>query len=410
MIEKEETRKFVDPLIQQVREQHPDNRIARALEITTQIQVTEVLLDQEELQPLIIELRNLLPLIPTETYVRQGVASTLHFFFKDNQAALEVLEAGLMIDPLDANLHRTIGRLYRDLERNNEALMTFRKAQELAPDNPNVYSDLATLEEKNNNLVAALEWRRRATEVDPQDHELAAQIAYQLYRLELPEEGDRWYARVLALAPGSPMAKITEIDRLVARKEFNKAIDLCQSMIFDQVEDRQGVFGEAVFMYMLLMMESGSSKEAYDFLVSVRPEISHYDEMPRDIHGMLMQWTSIGLMTGFESNETQKDAWLKYGNNLDKAGLPWRDPDDWGYVWDKYMTGDVDAAVNTVLEHQLAEPLATDLEMHSPRDRFVFPEVYADPRVAARLAELGKEHEQFREQVRELMLQPEWNQ
>jgi hypothetical protein len=215
---------------------------------------------------------------------------------------------------------------------------------------------------------------------------------------------------VVVLAPGSPVAQHAEIHRLVARKELQKAVDLCRSMISNQVENRRGAFGEAVFTYMWLMMESRRSEEAYDFLVSVRPEIINYDEMPRDINGMLMQWVSIGLMTDFESTETRKNAWLKFLANLDQAGFPLRDPDDWGYVWEKYMSGDIDASINNVLAHQFAEPMATDLEMHNPINRFIFTQIYADPRVTARLAELGKEHEQFREQARELMLEPEWNQ
>jgi TolB-like protein/Tfp pilus assembly protein PilF len=410
LLEKEQARELLEPLIQQVREQHSDNRLARALEIAATIQLSDAVLGQEELQPIVTELRNLLPLIPTETFARQKVAQILYFFFKDEQAALGILEAGLMIDPLVADLHRTLGNIYRDLERLDDALTSYKRARELAPDDPNTYSNLADLEEENNNLVAALEWRRQATEVDPQDHELAAGIANQLYKLDLPEEGDRWYARVVALAPNSPVAKHVQIHRLLARKEPQKTLELTRSMIADQVEDRRGAFREAMFTFMWLMMESGRSEEAYNFLISVRPGISNYDEMPRDIQGMLMQWVSIGLMTGFESNETRKGAWLKFVANLDNAGLPWRDPDDWGYVWEKFMAGDIDAATDTVLEHQLAGPLATDLEMHIPRNRFVFTGMYADPRVTARLAELGKEHQQFREQVRDLMLEPEWNQ
>jgi len=410
LIENEETRELLEPLIQQVHEQQPDNRLARAMEISAQIQVTDAALGREELQPLITELRNLLPLIPTETFAREKVARVLYFFFKDDHAALGVLEAGLMIDPLATELHRTQGNIYRDLERLDEALISFQRAQELAPDNPNTYSSLASLEEEKNNLVAGLEWRRRATEVDPQDHELAANIAHRLYKLELPEEGDQWYARVVALAPGSPVAKHAEIHRLIARKEPQKAINLCHSMISDQVENRNGAFVEAVFTYMWLMMESRRSKEAYDFLVSVRPGITNYDVMPRDINGMLMQWVSIGLMSDFESNEVRKVAWLKFLAHLEKAGFPWREPDNWGYVWEKYMSGDIDASINTVLAHQFARPMATDLDMHTPKSRLIFTEIYADPRITARLAELGKEHEQLRDQVRELMLEPEWNQ
>ena len=106
----------------------------------------------------------------------------------------------------------------------------------------------------------------------------------------------------------------------------------------------------------------------------------------------------------------QKDAWLKLAANLDKTGFPWRDVDDFNMVWDLFIKGDVEAATLSYLEHGLNEPMATDLEMHNPKAKLIFPELFADPRVVTRLAELGKEHEQLRAQVRELMLEPEWNQ
>ena len=157
-------------------------------------------------------------------------------------------------------------------------------------------------------------------------------------------------------------------------------------------------------------MDSGKSREAYDFLVSVKPEITNYEEMPPDFNAFLMQLSSIDLMSGFETFETRKNAWLKVAENSDEAGFPWREPDSIGLLLDKIYTGDLEAAINLNLEHHLSKPLAANLEMHLKIDKAIFADVYADPRVAARMAELGKEQEKFREQVRELMLEPEWNQ
>jgi len=410
LIKNQEAMELAEPLIAQVREQQPDNRLARVLELVAKVQLNDDAFTRNEMEPLITELRNLLPLVPTETIARTRVAGVLNFFFKDDQSAIEVVEAGLMVDPLDANLHRTLGRIYADNERNAEALVSLQRSQKLAPDNPNVYSDLAGLEEEENNLVAALEWRRKATEVDPQDHELAARIAHVLYKLELPEEGDKWYARVNALAPDSPVEKHAEIHRLIARKEFQKTLELTRTMISEQIENRWGAFGEALFTYQRLMMESGKSKEAYDFLVSVRPEIANYDEMPTNFKAFLMQWSSVNLMSGFETPEVRRDAWVKLAVNMDESGFPWRDPDNFAFILDKVYTGDKDGAISAYLEHRLGKPLATDLEMYEPRSKVLLADVYADPRVATRFTELGKEHEQFREQVRELMLEPQWNQ
>ena len=56
-------------------------------------------------------------------------------------------------------------------------------------------------------------------------------------------------------------------------------------------------------------------------------------------------------MSGFETNEVRKEAWIKLAANLDKVGFPWRDPDDFNRVWDKFINGDVEGATQTYLEY-----------------------------------------------------------
>lgn len=406
LLESQETIKLVEPLLAQVREQHPDNHLARALEITTTLIADETAITREEAEPLVSELRNLLPLVPTETMVRMLVANMSYFFFRDSQTALQVLEAGLMVDPLDANLYRERGRILIDLDRNDEALADLQKAQKIAPDNPNTYSSLASVEEENNDLVAALNWRRKATEVDPQDHELAAAIANILYKLELPEEGDHWFARVKALAPNSPVAKHTQIHRFLARHEFQQALELSRSMIEEQIENRRGAFGEALFTYTRLMTEQGKAGEAYEFLVSVNPDIAKFDQMPNGFNTIMMQFAAIQLLGPTEDG---KQAWAKLTTILDKAGFPWREPDNFAFLMNQVFTGDIEGATNTYLNEHLNRPLATDPDMYMPKDPVLMAEIYADPRVANRMAELEAEHSQLQSQVQDLMQQPEWN-
>ncbi|MBE9550039.1 MAG: tetratricopeptide repeat protein [Proteobacteria bacterium] len=407
----EETSSRIESLIQQVREQAPDNRLAHAFEIIAKLQRNQGLHTRQQIEPMVTELVNLLEQLPTETYIRLRVVWYLNFFLKQIEQALALIEAGLVVDPLDAELYNIRGLVYQDQKRNAEALIALQKSQQLAPDNPISYQSLARLEADNNNLVAALEWHRQATEVDPQDHELAADIANILYKLKLPEEGDLWYARVIALAPGSPVAKHVEIHRFIARNEQDKALMLATSMISGQIENRRGAFAEAMFTYVGAMMDSGKYTEAYDFLSSVSPEITNYAELPTDINTMMMQWSSIVLMTGFASDEDHKDAWLKFVENLDKAGIRilWLEPDSYSFILDKLFTGDLDAATNALLE-RLNQPLATHLEAYLPFHQLMLADIYADPRVANRMAELGKEHAQLRKQVSALMLEPEWNQ
>jgi len=410
VINEDELRTLADPLIRQVREQDPENRLARAFELLMNLFNVNPQQDREEINSIVTELRNMLPLIPSETLVRSSVALTLNFFFKQERDAIEVLEAGLLLDPLAADLHRNLGGIHRDHDRLETALASLQRSQQLAPNNPNIYDSLASLERKKNNLPAALKWGRMATEIDPQDHELAAMLAADLYSLELPEEGDRWFARVNALLPGSAIARQVEIQRAVAKKDFAQALSLSRSMITDQVDTRRGAFFQAMTTYVDLMMQANRGREAYDLLVSTRPEIANYDLLPDDFQGANMQFFSIALMNEFESFEKRKEAWQKMTTNLDAAGFPWRDPEDGNLLYDLVILGDLEVAIEHFLNDRLSRPMALNLQRHKRKFEHLFGQVYDDPRVAARLSQLDKDFEQLREEVGELMLEPDWSQ
>jgi tetratricopeptide (TPR) repeat protein len=302
-----------------------------------------------------------------------------------------------------------MGDIHQDHDRLDEALVSFKRAQELKPEDPNTYGNLSTLERDNNNLAAALNWMLMASEIDPRDHELAAIIANTLYELELPEEGDRWAARVNALVPGSAAARSVALNRARARKDFDTALMLSQSMIAEQV-DMRGGFGNALFEYTELMMQANRSKEAWDFLVSIRPEISNFDELPNDLQAAFMQFAGVMLMTGFESFETRKQAWLKVSGHLDAKGFPWRDPGHVNNLIDMVILGEADKAVEYYLDSRLSKPMATNPHRHKQGMKQFYGALYSDPRVVVRLSELDQEYAQLQNEIRELMLEPEWNQ
>jgi TolB-like protein/Tfp pilus assembly protein PilF len=410
LIDDAELQAATEPLISQVRMTEPDNPLARALELMQSLHMYEAKTGGDNLQATLNELLILLQVLPTETLIRTAVAQVLHFHFGEQRQAIEVLQAGLLIDPLAAELHRSLGLIYVDAGRLDEARTTLLRAMELAPDNPNVYNAMSDLELKADNLPAALKWMRRASEVDPRDHELAAQIARVLYRLRLPEEGDYWLARVEALAPGSGLARSLAVERAVAREDSEQVIALSSALIADQVDNRQAAFSSGVSFYTDTMLAAGRAREAYDFLAGVRPEITQYDQMAGDFEGVTMQWASIALMSGFESFENRKAAWEQFTTELDAQGFPWRKgPEDGNRTWDDLMEGDVEQAVDHFLQYELNEPVALALNRHRRPLYALFAPVYEDPRVAAGLAKRAGRFAEVREEVRELLQQPEWN-
>ena len=409
LINDKELAELANPLISQVREYQPGNHLARAYELVISLRTFNSDRDKFTREQEVAELRNLLPLIPGETYARETVAFSLNFFSKQPKQAIEVIQAGLLVDPLEPELYSTLGNIYRDQGQLDQARETFQRAQQLAPENPNYYSDLANLEKENNNLLVALNWQRKSTEVDPQDHELAAEIAHNLYALNLPEEGDRWFARVKALVPDSPFQHNLEIERAVSKKEFDRAIILSEKVISAQVTERRGSFANPLFTYTRLMLDSGKARQAYDFLVSVRPEIANYSTLPVGLEGLMMQLASIRLLTGFESFEVREKAWLHMISHWETLGFRWQDPKNRNLTDNYIFTGDIPAAKDSYL-FRLNMPMARNLNRHKRFSKTIYAPLYDDPGVAARLSQLDTEFAQLREQVSEMMLEPEWTQ
>ena len=181
-------------------------------------------------------------------------------------------------------------------------------------------------------------------------------------------------------------------------------------MIADQVEDRQNAFGDSLFHYIDTMVQNGRAREAYEFLASVRPEITQYDQVPSDMQGLMTQWASIGTMSGFETFENRKAAWNQFTGRLDELGFPWRRTASSGnYTWDHLINGDVEQAIDHYLEYELAQPVAKNLSLHRKPYYALFAPVYEDPRVAAKLIERAERFAEVREDVRTMLQQPEWN-
>jgi hypothetical protein len=73
------------------------------------------------------------------------------------------------------------------------------------------------------------------------------------------------------------------------------------------------------------------------------------------------------------------------------------------------MNGEVEQAIDHYLEYELNEPLAQNLDRHRKLHYQLFAPVYEDPRVAAKLIEDARRFEVVREEVREMLRRPEWN-
>ncbi len=407
LIEEAQMQQAIAPLLSQVREVQPDNRLARAIETVSGLH-PGVMIDEAVLRTEVDELRALLPLIPSETYIRGQAAGIISYALNQPEVALEVIEAGLMVDPLSAELYAQQGNVYLKMKRYEDARGSFLKAIELDPLDPNNYGRMSNLSADVGDITGEFKWRLKNIKADPQDHEVAGHLARLFYEWGLPEEGDRWLARVRALAPNSDILQRLQIDRANSRGDAAELIAVAQKMIAAPASMRHDSFPTALFNYGTYMSRAGRYQEGYDFLVSVRPEITNYEQLPADIQGVLMQWVSIELMSGFRSAEERKSAWQVYAQNLRANGSWWfEEPGD--QAVDFLYMGDLDSAIEKAKE-DLAKPLASWPIRGEAWDNPIWVPITSNPEIAARLSEMKREKQQAREQITEMLQGPEWQQ
>ncbi|MGA9575222.1 MAG: tetratricopeptide repeat protein, partial [Lysobacterales bacterium] len=347
------------PLIEQVLVVEPENYMARALKLQSELGINDKFIPEERARKF-QELRDLLPLLPNGSFLRDYVALNLSFNQGRHQEAVEVIQAGLLVDPLDANLHDTLGKTFTRMKRYDEAMVSLQRALALQPDDPNIYFDIGDLKAELGDLNGTLEWRRKAVEVDPQDHELAAELAQDFFNLGLLEEGNHWAAKSIAMAPQSAVGRRVRLQQAYASGDMGLALSLAQSMIKDQVSIRQGSFFTALDVYGELMSKNGRQREAYDFLLSIRPELEDFATFPGDFKGLRMQREMILLMPAFKPPEEAGQAWLQYAANLERAFPRWRDF-ALNQVLDAQMRGRLDEAERLAIDVDLSQPIASNL-------------------------------------------------
>jgi tetratricopeptide (TPR) repeat protein len=407
LIEEPQMLQAVMPLLRQVREVQPDNRLARAIEKLARLH-PDKMVDQAILRTEVDELRALLPLLPAETYIRGQAAMMIAFGLDQPEMGLEVIEAGLMVDPLSAELYAQQGNVYRKLEQYGDARNSFLKAIELDPLDPNHYGRMSNVSAYLGDITGTFEWRLKNIKADPQDHEVTGHMARSFYEWGLPEEGDRWMARVRALAPNSDILQRLQIDRAVSRGDANQVIAVAEKMIAAPASMRHESFPTAVFSYSTYMSRAGRYEEGYDFLVSTRPEIESFEQLPGDIQGVFMQWVSIELMSGFKSPEERKSVWEVFAQNL-RAHGPWWLEDPIAQAVDFLFMGNLDLAIEKARE-DLAQPLATWPNRADSWDSPTWDPITSNPEIAARLSEMEREKQQARELINEMLQGPEWSQ
>ena len=409
LIEYEEASAAALPLLQQVKEQNPQEPLARALELALLTDFQYTTMPANERHQALAEMRALLPYIPGDTWVRSRVSRNLVAGEDKPQEALEVIQAGLLSDPLSADLHWEAAWVYRKMGRFDEALAALQRARELEPENPNLLSEFGRIHQDQGNLTEALIWYKRATEADPRDHELVSGLAFWFFQFELTEEGDRWASRCYAMAPQTAVCKRIQLHQARVHGDDKLRLQLARNMLEEDISTRLFGFQAALFSFADLMQDQGRAREAYDFLAEKYPGLLTPETPPQNLKDSLVRRAGIELMLGFAPREQAIEAmelWVKHWEEVRRDTY-----DAWGQrMWVHLVKGETSQAAEIALADDLSRPLPDNIRWKTRYTDDPMRRVLADiPEVAARLRELDKEMAILRSEVQQMLMSPEWN-
>ncbi len=343
-------------------------------------------------------LRDLTIAEPGELEPKLVHARYLSLLRRDEEALVQLQEAR-ELDPLSPQIYYDIGFVSsrsRDFDAARAALL---RSLELEPEQPNAHGMLADIARATGDGVEVLRQDLLAVKVDPEDHEIPAIVAQYLYQLGLIEEGDRFRARVLAVAPTSEIARQTELMRSINVDDEDASLALARRVIEENVGNRHGGWVTAAEYLLWTETRRGKAQAVLDYFELQVPGFSNFDAPSIPQKALAARTRALGAWRETISPEELMQLVGKAYVPFEKSGFTFADA-PLAHVSVLALSGDTDAAIEIALSDLFTRAVT---EFANWRRFFQQPHlagVVADPRVQAEMARWEKEEAGLREELR----------
>jgi TolB-like protein/cytochrome c-type biogenesis protein CcmH/NrfG len=315
----------------------------------------------------------------------------------EKEEALALMRDLLELDPLNPEIHRDVGYAYSGIENWDNASAALQRSLELEPDQPGAHAGLGAISRQTGDAVGMFNHAVKAMQMDPQDHWIPGGIAIDLYQLGLLEEGDQFRIRTLAIAPTSPIARVTELYRATCTGDNETGLALAHQMIADDMDFHPYIWMEALFILFDTAAKQGESAEALGYVESQLPGFVNF-EQPAPLKVGIARYLALAAFYHTESRKElqQRLASLDYFLNelmFDGGGPAWR-------MQTLALHGKTNAAIDVALREFFTKPAIVYLDIDRTLSQLFLTDVAADPRIQAALERWREEKEQAAEEVR----------
>ena len=278
----ENSRPWLDRLL----EERPDNGLALALDTT--IRGFDSVNVEQRQAALIAAIER----TPNEPQLYDTLAFLLRYTGQPEEA-LQWLESGITVDPLDWSLHtrRMVWKMQDgDVD---EAEASYARGIAANPDDLWLLLWGAEIQMLRKRYAEWFETNRKFMELDPLDIEMPVEIALRFYLVGLEDEGDKYLQRAITIAPDKAFVRRGQLYRQVILGNYLGARKMSEAMLRDDIEDRFGTYWSAVMVYMSTMSELGKTDEALAVLEELKPGVSSPDFHPGDWKEMALQYYAV---------------------------------------------------------------------------------------------------------------------
>ncbi|MDX1459993.1 MAG: tetratricopeptide repeat protein [Xanthomonadales bacterium] len=234
---------------------------------------------------------------------------------------LGYLEQAARLDPYSTDILRNLCWTYLWTRKFEESLQNCEKVRQIDPENPSGYYTEAIAHAVNGNLAQAVVWNLRAHEVDPDDHELQAEIGEFWLALGDASRANEWIERSLESGLGAARPVSAKISLLMHREQFTQAKQLAAAHLeIDGRRDSRSIIRNAVVIDALGRGDWRTAAETF------REAIPWALEDPMHIDPNVQSWNvrplielAMVLKTADLSSERAESLLVAAGSIIDGA-------------------------------------------------------------------------------------------
>jgi TolB-like protein len=325
--------------------------------------------------------------------------------------ALQLLREALVSDPLNVNLLKAQADLLWATSGPDAAEQPLKTALTVEPDNPVVLWKLGLLEFNRKNTIVGLRYLRRSEIVDPLDPAPTHEITLTLTELGLYDEAERWMADYKSRATNQAAVINLEVHTAAERGDeaaLRRIVPAAVHAFFEGELD--GDISIVVLReYATIMLKDGRAQQGLDYVESYFPGISAPD------HKAVTGWKEMDIRTRLvgpllhslsddETNRRRDEALLAF---LEQRGIVIGENHP-VYVHVQYSRHGLEAAKAAFLSIFTDKMYILSFAWHDFKRAIWAEELRSDPDVQAVLAERELKIAVLREQLREMMREPEW--